>query len=178
MKYGMNHLSLAVRLALTAGIFTAAGVVQAQDATTTTNSPQADQTATPPSKTKAKTLEGLVVTGSLIRRVDAETANPVVRIDRAAISNSGKPVLGDVLQQMPAISGNATNPANNSNGGGVASPLLEAGGGASRVSLRGLGINRTLVLVNGQRMANADVNLIPPDMIERIDVLAEGASTV
>ena len=176
MKYGMNHLSLAVRLALTAGIFTAAGVVQAQDATT--NSPQADQTATPPSETKAKTLEGLVVTGSLIRRVDAETASPVVRIDRAAISNSGKPVLGDVLQQMPAISGNATNPANNSNGGGVASPLLEAGGGASRVSLRGLGINRTLVLVDGQRMANADVNLIPPDMIERIDVLAEGASTV
>jgi outer membrane receptor protein involved in Fe transport len=177
MKYGMNHLSLAVRLALTAGVFTAAGVVQAQDATTT-NAPQTDQTATPPSQAKAKTLEGLVVTGSLIRRVDAETASPVVRIDRAAISNSGKPVLGDVLQQMPAISGNATNPANNSNGGGVASPLLEAGGGASRVSLRGLGINRTLVLVNGQRMANADVNLIPPDMIERIDVLAEGASTV
>src|SRR3546814_14476698 len=76
------------------------------------------------------------------------------------------------------LSGNATNPSNNSNGGGVASPLLEAGGGASRVSLRGLGINRSLVLVNGQRMANADINLIPPDMIERIDVLAEGASTV
>ena len=62
MKYGMNHLSLAVRLALTAGVFTAAGAVQAQDATTT-NAPQADETATPPAKAKAKTLEGLVVTG-------------------------------------------------------------------------------------------------------------------
>ena len=179
MKYGMNHLSLAVRLALAAGIFTAAGVAQAQapQAPQADNPPSSDQ-ATPPSKSKAKTLQAVVVTGSLIRRVDAETASPVVTLDRATISNSGKPVLGDVLQQMPSISGNATNPQNNSNGGGVASPLLEGGNGASRVSLRGLGINRTLVLVNGQRMANPDINLIPPEMIERVDVLAEGASTV
>jgi outer membrane receptor protein involved in Fe transport len=176
MKYDLNHLSLAVRLALTAGIFTVAGVAQAQ-VSTPDNPPPTDQ-ATPPSKNKAKTLEAVVVTGSLIRRVDAETASPVVTLDRATLTNSGKPVLGDVLQQLPSISGNATNPQNNSNGGGVASPLLEAGDGASRVSLRGLGINRTLVLVDGQRMANPDINLIPPEMIERVDVLAEGASTV
>ncbi|WP_354549679.1 TonB-dependent receptor domain-containing protein [Rhodanobacter soli] len=172
----MNHLSLAVRLALTAGVFAAAGVAQAQ--TPQADNPTSTDQATPPSKSKAKTLQAVVVTGSLIRRVDLETASPVVTLDRATITNSGKPVLGDVLQQMPSISGNATNPQNNSNGGGVASPLLEAGDGASRVSLRGLGINRTLVLVNGQRMANPDINLIPPDMIERVDVLAEGASTV
>ena len=176
MKYGMNHLSLAVRLALTAGILAAASVAQAQ--TPQADNPPSSDQATPPSKSKAKTLQAVVVTGSLIRRVDAETASPVVTLDRATISNSGKPVLGDVLQQMPSISGNATNPQNNSNGGGVASPLLEAGDGASRVSLRGLGINRTLVLVNGQRMANPDINLIPPEMIDRVDVLAEGASTV
>ncbi|MGN2254134.1 TonB-dependent receptor domain-containing protein [Frateuria sp. GZRe12] len=155
----------------------------AQAQVSTPDSPQsteqtAQDQATPPSKKEAKTLESVQVTGSLIRRVDAETASPVITLDRATISNSGKPVLGDVLQQMPSISGNATNPANNSNGGGVASPLLEAGDGASRVSLRGLGNNRTLVLVNGQRMANPDINLIPPEMIERVDVLAEGASTV
>ncbi|MEO5812010.1 MAG: TonB-dependent receptor [Rhodanobacter sp.] len=173
MKYDMNHLSLAVRLALTAGVLSVAGVVQAQVAT-----PENSQTVDQTTPAKAKTLKAVVVTGSLIRRVDTETASPVVTLDRATITNSGKPVLGDVLQQLPSISGNATNPSNNSNGGGVASPLLEAGGGASRVSLRGLGINRTLVLVNGQRMANADINLIPPDMIERVDVLAEGASTV
>jgi outer membrane receptor protein involved in Fe transport len=172
----MNHLSLAVRLALTAGIFTVASAAQAQVAQT--NNPSSTDQTTPPSRNKAKNLEAVVVTGSLIRRVDVETASPVVTLDRATISNSGKPVLGDVLQQMPSISGNATNPSNNSNGGGVASPLLEAGDGASRVSLRGLGINRTLVLVNGQRMANPDLNLIPPEMIERVDVLAEGASTV
>jgi outer membrane receptor protein involved in Fe transport len=83
-----------------------------------------------------------------------------------------------VLQQLPAISGNATNTQNNTNGGGVASPTLEGGDGAARISLRGLGVNRTLVLIDGQRMANADVNMIPQSMIERVDVLAEGASTV
>ena len=180
MKYDLNHLSLAVRLALTAGMLSVAAGVQAQ-VSTTTNPPATDQAtdqATPPSREKAKTLNAVVVTGSLIRRVDVETASPVVTIDRETITNSGKPTLGYVLQDMPAISGNATNPSNNSNGGGVASPLLEAGGGASRVSLRGLGINRTLVLVDGQRMVNSDINMLPPDMIDRVDVLAEGASTV
>ena len=169
MTYRFNDLSRAVRLALFVGAFAATGVVQAQSTT------PADDTATTPDK--AKTLQSVIVTGSLIRRVDTETASPVVTLGRSTITNSGKPVLGDVLQALPSISGNATNPSNNSNGGGVASPLLEAGDGASRVSLRGLGINRTLVLINGQRMANPDINLIPPDMIERVDVLAEGAST-
>lgn len=176
MKHDLNRLSLAVRLALCAGIFSVAGVAQAQ--ATTPDNPQSTGQTPPPSKKDAKTLQSVVVTGSLIKRVDVETASPVVTLDRSTISNSGKPVLGDVLQQLPSISGNATNPQNNSNGGGVASPLLEAGDGASRVSLRGLGINRTLVLVDGQRMSNPDINLIPPDMIERVDVLAEGASTV
>ncbi|WP_040673471.1 TonB-dependent receptor domain-containing protein [Rhodanobacter spathiphylli] len=178
MKYGMNHLSLAVRLALTAGALTIAGLAQAQTQTPPADTPSSTDQNTPPSRNKAKTLQSVVVTGSLIRRVDVETASPVVTLDRATLTNSGKPVLGDVLQALPSISGNATNPSNNSNGGGVASPLLEAGDGASRVSLRGLGINRTLVLVNGQRMANPDINLIPPEMIDRVDVLAEGASTV
>jgi outer membrane receptor protein involved in Fe transport len=177
MKYNLNHLSLAVRLALTVSVFAAVGTVQAQDSTTT-NSPASDQATASQTKEKAKNLEGVVVTGSLIRRVDVETASPVVTLDRSDITSSGKPTLGDVLQQLPSISGNATNTQNNSNGGGVASPLLEGGDGAARISLRGLGINRSLVLIDGQRMANADLNLIPQSMIERVEVLAEGASTV
>src|SRR6185312_15990282 len=55
--------------------------------------------------------------------------------------------------------------------------LTEGGDGASRVSLRGLGTGRTLVLIDGQRMLNADMNLIPENMIQKIDVLTEGAST-
>ncbi|MFC5582799.1 TonB-dependent receptor plug domain-containing protein [Rhodanobacter terrae] len=180
-----NRLALALSSALFATLSLGSAAAHAQDqaAGTTTatgnKAPAADQ-AQPEAATpnKAKTLKAVVVTGSLIRRVDAETSSPVVMVDRAAISNSGKPTLGDVLQQLPSISGNATNPQNNSNGGGVASPLLEGGDGASRISLRGLGTNRTLVLIDGQRMANADVNMIPQSMIQRVDVLPEGASTV
>ncbi|HKR76659.1 MAG TPA: TonB-dependent receptor [Rhodanobacter sp.] len=185
MKHDMNRLSLAVRLALTVGTLAVAGTLQAQDATNTGAQPSntqqqsnGQQPATQTPSSKAKTLQGVIVTGSLIRRVDAETSSPVVTIDRSSIDNSGKPVLGDVLQQLPSISGNATNTQNNSNGGGGASPLLEGGDGAARVSLRGLGITRTLVLIDGQRMANQDINMIPQNMIERVDVLAEGASTV
>jgi outer membrane receptor protein involved in Fe transport len=177
MNHELNRLTLAVRLGLTAGLLAAAGMAQAQqppnDQNQTTNNPT-DQNQT---EGQPKTLKAVVVTGSLIRRVDLETASPVVKIDRQDITNSGKPTLGDVLQQLPSIRGQATNPQNNSNGGGVASPLTEGGDGASRVSLRGLGTGRTLVLINGQRMLNADMNLIPQAMIERVDVLAEGAST-
>jgi outer membrane receptor protein involved in Fe transport len=177
MKYDLNHLSMAVRLALTVGVFSAAGAANAQDAATSTTA----AAQTPPdaaSKDKAKNLQAVSVTGSLIRRVDTETASPVVTIDRTNIAASGKLTLGDVLQQLPSISGNATNTQNNSNGGGGAGPTLEGGDGAARVSLRGLGVNRTLVLIDGQRMANQDLNMIPQSMVERVDVLAEGASTV
>ena len=167
MNYRMKRLSLGVRVGLTAGLVASAGLAQAQQ-------PPDNQTNT---NGQTKTLQTVVVTGSLIRRVDFETASPVTTVSRQSITSSGKPTLGDVLQQLPSIAGNATNPSNNSNGGGVASPLTEGGDGASRVSLRGLGTGRTLVLIDGQRMLNADLNLIPENMIERIEVLAEGAST-
>lgn len=169
MNHQMKRLSLAVRVGLTAGLVAAAGLAQAQQAP-----PAQDQAGT---NGQPKTLQTVVVTGSLIRRVDTETASPVTIVDRQNITSSGKPTLGDVLQQLPSIAGDATNPQNNTNGGGVASPLTEGGDGASRVSLRGLGTGRTLVLVDGQRMLNADLNLIPQNMVQRVDVLAEGAST-
>src|SRR6185312_5125216 len=173
MNHRMKRLSLAVRVGLTASLVAAAGLAQAQQAAPADQSTQTQDQ----SKNNPKTLQTVVVTGSLIRRVDTETASPVTIIDRQSITNSGKLTLGDVLQQLPSIAGDATNPQNNSNGGGVASPLTEGGDGASRVSLRGLGTGRTLVLIDGQRMLNADLNLVPQNMVQRIDVLAEGAST-
>ena len=179
-----NRLSLALSSALFATMSLGTSVAFAQDqtagtTTATSNSPAANQAASEPAtKGKTKNLEAVVVTGSLIRRVDAETSSPVTTVDRAAITNAGNPTMGNVLQALPSISGNATNTQNNTNGGGVASPSLEGGDGAARISLRGLGVNRTLVLIDGQRMANTDVNMIPQNMIERVDVLAEGASTV
>ncbi|MHC1480656.1 TonB-dependent receptor domain-containing protein [Frateuria aurantia] len=117
---------------------------------------------------KAKNLDQIVVTGSLVKRVDAETANPVTILDRTQIVNSGAQTLGDLIQSMPGISGAATNPAVN-NGGGD---------GASGISLRGLGAQRTLVLVDGHRINNKDANSIPANMVERIEMLKVGAGTL
>ncbi|MBN6149738.1 TonB-dependent receptor [Xanthomonas sp. AmX2] len=117
---------------------------------------------------KTQTLDSIVVTGSRIRRVDTETANPVVTISRAQIEATGKATLGDLVQELPSMAGNATNP-NTNNGGGT---------GASTISLRGLGDKRTLLLVNGTRLASNDVNAIPATMIERVEVLSNGASAV
>ena len=119
-------------------------------------------------------LEEVVVTGSRIRRIDVETASPVFVIDQAAIQQSGISTVGDLVQRIPSISGAATNP-NVNNGGGF---------GESTVELRGLDSKRTLVLLDGRRLgivgsADAtDVNQIPINMIERVEVLKQGAGAV
>lgn len=119
-------------------------------------------------KESAVKLERVQVTGSRIRRVDAEGATPIISIDRAAIQNSGVTTIGDLLQELPSIAGAATNPRVN-NGGGD---------GAATVSLRGLGTNRTLILLNGRRLVQQDVNSIPLNLVQRVDVLKEGASAI
>jgi iron complex outermembrane receptor protein len=164
MKLGVKKLSSAVRLALSLGAVIAVGASGTAFAQDSGSAPSAqDQTASPQ---KATSLKTVVVTGSNIRRVDLETSNPVLTIDRAQIQASGKQTLGDLVQSIPAIAGAATNP-NVNNGGG---------NGASTVSLRGLGSARTLILVDGKRVLNNDINAIPASMVERIDVLKDGAS--
>jgi outer membrane receptor protein involved in Fe transport len=159
MKFGENKLCTSVRLALSLGVLAASTygtAAFAQDAQTSTTAPE----------TKSKTLETVTVTGSLIRRVDVETSSPVVTIDRAQILATGKQTLGDLVQQLPAMTGGNVNPQTN-NGGGT---------GASSINLRGLGSKRTLILVDGQRLLSKDPNAIPVDAIERIEVLPTGAS--
>jgi outer membrane receptor protein involved in Fe transport len=166
---GNRRLALAVHSVLMLGLL-GAGTAQAQSTSTNSSTSSAGDTSSSsqPSSDQAKQLAGMTVTGSRIRRVDAETANPVVTLDRAAIEATGKPTLGDLVQELPSIAGNATNP-NTNNGGGT---------GAATISLRGLGEKRTLILVNGIRLAYNDVNSIPASMIERIEVLSDGASAV
>ena len=160
MRLTNNELLKAVRLALYAGATAVVGMssaaVFAQGAEVA-EAPAAD----------SDRLDTIVVTGSAIRRVDIETANPIITIDRAAIERSGKLTVGDLIQELPAVAGQATNPQVN-NGGGT---------GASTVSLRGLGSLRTLILIDGQRLINNDVNTIPSSVIERIEVLLDGASS-
>lgn len=163
MNYGVKKLSSAVRLALSLGAViavSASGTAFAQDAGT--------QSGTQPNQKDTKTLETITVTGSHIRRVDLETSNPVVTIDAAQIKATGKLTLGDIVQQLPAVTGGVTNPQVN-NGGGT---------GATSIGLRGLGSQRTLILIDGKRIINQDPNSIPADMIERVEVLTDGASSV
>ena len=133
----------------------------------------------PQDQSSNQQLETITVTGSNIRRVDIETSNPVITIDRAAIQRTGKLTLGDLVQQLPAVTGPNINPQIN-NGGGS---------GASSIGLRGLGSPRTLVLINGHRLESfsgaiqgveggANLAAIPFSAIERVEVLKDGASAI
>ncbi|WP_299011119.1 TonB-dependent receptor [uncultured Shewanella sp.] len=120
-------------------------------------------------------VERISVTGSRIKRTDMETASPVTVIDASAIQASGATSIDSVLQTMTATGGAMTNPGINNGSQGNAS-----------INLRGLGSQRTLVLVNSRRMVNSgtgaastvDLNTIPVSMIKRIEVLKDGASAV
>jgi iron complex outermembrane receptor protein len=117
------------------------------------------------------------VTGSAIRRVDAETALPVTIVTREEIARTGVNNTEQLLQMIPSI--NSLGAIGLSSGAGLATY------GQSSVSLRGLGSQRTLVLVNGRRLSyfagddgSVNVNSIPIAAIERIEVLRDGASAI
>jgi outer membrane receptor protein involved in Fe transport len=157
----MTHDSIrnAVRLALTAGV--AASFV---------NAPAFAE------DDDAAKLDRVEVTGSRIKRTQLEGAMPVTSVTREQIEKTGISSIGDLLQELPAA-GAALN-TNFNNGGD----------GSTRIDLRNLGPNRALVLVNGRRWVNAvggggvtgsvDLNTIPLSIIERIEVLKDGASAV
>jgi iron complex outermembrane receptor protein len=120
-------------------------------------------------------LERIEVTGSRIRRVDVETSQPILTITREEIEQQGFQSITDILQNLSAMG----NPPLSR-----ASPLSagEAAGGQF-ISLRDLGSNRTLVLLDGKRVGvttagNQDISLIPVSMIERVEILKDGASSI
>lgn len=120
-------------------------------------------------------LDRIQVTGSRIRQVDVETAAPVLLIDRASIEKQGFNSVADILQNIPTAGSPAISRT---------SPLSsgEAVGGYY-IDLRNLGANRTLILVNGKRLGITndglqDVAQIPAAMVERIEILKDGASTI
>lgn len=123
----------------------------------------------------AEDVERIEVTGSRIKRADMEGANPVQIITREDLVTSGITNMGDILQEIPSVAGAATNTAINN-----------GGSGAIRVSLRGLGSSRTLVLLNGRRIvasgtgadASVDLSTIPTAIVKRVEVLKDGASAI
>ncbi|MEN3293458.1 MAG: iron complex outerrane recepter protein, partial [Burkholderiales bacterium] len=119
------------------------------------------------------------ITGSNIRRAEAETASPVQTLNRADIEKSGKTTVAELLQTL-AVDNQGSVPM--SFGSGFA-------GGASGISLRGLGAASTLVLLNGRRVAPygladdgqkvfTDLNMIPVEAVERVEILKDGASAI
>ncbi|PZO62348.1 MAG: TonB-dependent receptor [Pseudoxanthomonas suwonensis] len=122
---------------------------------------------------EATNLDRIQVTGSRIKRVELETSQPVFSLSREDIQAQGLTSVGDVIQNITA------------NGSALNSTFNNGGNGETRVSLRNLGSNRTLVLVNGRRWVGGtglggavDLNTIPTAAVERIEVLKDGASTI
>ena len=119
----------------------------------------------------------IIVTGSAIPTTDTEGASPVVVVDSAAIQQRGYQTVEDVIRNMPA-NGSFSSPGQTSNN-------FAAGG--AYASLRGLGPQATLVLINGRRVTDyaaaangqyafVDLNNIPAQIVDRVEVLTEGTA--
>ena len=124
-------------------------------------------------------LEEVLVTGSRIQRSGFETSTPVNVVDQKLIEESGYANIYDVLKSVPSI-GVGLGSANASPGA-----LSNPEAGASFVNLRGLGVDRSLVLVDGLRRVSGssqssavDVSMIPAGLIERVETITGGASAV
>ncbi|HYS58021.1 MAG TPA: TonB-dependent receptor, partial [Burkholderiales bacterium] len=127
-----------------------------------------------------QSIERVEITGSSIKRIDAETALPVQIVTRQEIEATGAANVEQFLQGLGvALQGNNNTVAASASGATT--------GGVSSVSLRGLGATRTLVLIDGKRTAgggtltdsvSVDINHIPVAAIERVEVLKDGASAI
>lgn len=112
--------------------------------------------------------EEVIVTGSRIRRADIDSASPVTVISREEIMLAGLTDIGSLIQSMPAMSGSPIGTTTNN-----------GGNGAVLIDLRGMGTQRTLTLVNGKRVVDGgDYQAIPATMIERVEILKDGASAI
>ncbi len=118
--------------------------------------------------------EVIVITGSALPRRVVTTPAPVAVLDKSDLDAAGKASIGEILQSLPSQSNAINIQVNN------------GGNGATRVNLRGIGAARTLVLVNGRRHvpggnganSSVDLNAIPTAIIERVEVLKDGASAL
>ncbi len=122
-------------------------------------------------------LQDVVVTGSRIRRVEGQAATvPIISVAAEELNDQGDISLGDALNDLPALRSTYSQ-GNSSRFIGTA--------GLNWLDLRGLGVERTLVLVNNRRHVTSqpgdyyvDVNTIPSDLIERVDLVTGGNSAV
>jgi iron complex outermembrane receptor protein len=156
--YSKKTLSNAIRIALIAGVASPVFIAGQVSAAETEVS-----------------VERIEVTGSRINRTDVETASPVTVISSEFIAQSGYTSVEEILSAQPTAAGMSLGATTNNGSGGSAT-----------VNLRGMGSQRTLVLLNGRRMVSSgtgadsavDLNTIPVAMIKNIEILKDGASAV
>ena len=168
-----SHVSL---LALAGGLLLAAPVAaQTADNTNTVQ----DQTGTvaPDTEAKAAAIAGqapdtgnaeVVVTGTRINRPNVTAAAPITSVTAADIRAQAAVNVEDVLNRLPQVAPDSQQTYNDSDG-------------RQRIKLRSLGFERTLVLIDGKRLGTQngqDVGIIPTSLLERVDVLTGGASSV
>ncbi|WP_312237388.1 TonB-dependent receptor [Stenotrophomonas sp.] len=120
-------------------------------------------------------LDRIEITGSRIRQASVESAQPVVALNRAEIEKKGYVNVADILQDVTAAGAPSMSRANS----------LESGRdfGGMYVSLRNLGPERSLVLIDGRRMGvsaagYSDLASIPSSIVDRVEVLTDGASAL
>lgn len=154
----MKKLAYAVQLALVGSAAVASGAAMAQD------------------QTADAAVEKIQVTGSRISRQGAIAPSPVTVLSGESLMNTGALNIGEVLNELPALA-NTYSLANSGQFIGTA--------GLNILDLRGMGVDRTLVLVDGKRhvsssagSAAVDTNTIPTSWIERVEIITGGASAV
>jgi iron complex outermembrane receptor protein len=184
LKIQQQKIAHAIRIALVLGGYGLATMAAAQTAPSTQQAPAttSQSTAQPSSATpqngapapsnKTTTLQGITVTGSLIRSVDVETAQPVTELSHEALQQQGFVSVGQILQNVPSIGSSGT--SDSSSLGGIVGQYA---------SLRGLGAPRTLILVDGERyttdiFGQTDLSTIPSSLIDSVDILQDGASSI
>jgi len=121
-------------------------------------------------------IEEIVTTGSRIRRDDYSSISPMSVIGGLAILEQGVSNLGEALRDQTAVGT-----------GGFNQTSILSGGGATSIDLRNLGSDRVLILINGRRVASfadalqnqaADLSFVPTAMVDRVEILRDGASAV
>ena len=148
--YNNNKVAKAIRIAMMIGAGSALSF---------------SNTALSAEESASEEVERIQVTGSRLKRTDMESASPVTIITAADLKIRGIQDVGQFLQSSAVMSGSPAMTTTNN-----------GGNGSTSVELRGLGSERTLVLINGRRPATSDFQTIPASMINRIEILKDGAS--
>ncbi len=154
MLFEKKPLSFAVSCALT-------GVAVSMVSMQATAQDAADEDSVEP-------LEEVYVTGSRIARPNLDSASPVTVLTSTELAVTGNTDIGALLQRLPSAAGSPIGTTTNN-----------GGDGSVRVDLRGMGSARTLTLVNNRRTVDqGDYQTIPSNMIERVEILKDGGSTL